>query len=67
LLHFYWYRGVTVLLLGWVIWMQVWAVHANLPLGWLALSALSVPIRAKGKIPLLTLTQNTISSILLQN
>ncbi len=29
----YWYRGVTVLLPGWVIWKYMWFVHANLPIG----------------------------------
>ncbi len=29
----YWYRGVTVLLPGWVIWKYMWFVYANLPVG----------------------------------
>jgi hypothetical protein len=29
----YWYRGVTVLLPGWVIWKYKGFVHANLPIG----------------------------------
>jgi hypothetical protein len=28
-----WYRGVTVLLPGWVVWKYMWFVHANLPIG----------------------------------
>jgi hypothetical protein len=53
----YWYRGVTVLLPGWVIWKYMWFVHANLSIGRLT-SARTVDLHwgEWGSIPLLTLT-----------
>ncbi len=60
----YWYRDVTVLLPGWVIWKYMWFVHANLPNGRLTIvSALSISIGETGSIPLLTLTLTTITAM----
>ncbi len=56
----YWYRGVTVLLPGWT------SMQISPSGGWLV-SALSITIREKGTIPLLTLTLTTITSMQLQN
>ncbi len=63
----YWYRGVTVLLPGWVIWKQMWFVHAKLPIGrWTGVRTID-PHGENGSNPLLTLTLTTITSMQIQN
>ncbi len=63
----YWYRDVTVLLPGWVVWKYKWFVLANLPI-WLLASVRTInPPLGSGTNPLLPLTLTTITSMQIQD